>query len=93
MVTNIIKSIAIDSKDNVLIGGLGGASKLEFNQKQKVNIKNYFKDRPLVKYNISAVFKDSNNVCWFGSKTRGLYRLDGDKIKKLTYLIEICFIL
>lgn len=83
LVTNIIKSIAIDSKDNVLIGGLGGASKLEFNQKQKVNIKNYFKDRPLVKYNISAVFKDSNNVCWFGSKTRGLYRLDGDKIKKI----------
>lgn len=83
LATNIVKSIALDDKDNLLIGGLGGASILEFDKNGKVEIKNYFKKRPLVKYNIGAVFKDSNNVFWVGTKTRGLYRIDGDNVKKI----------
>jgi len=81
--TNIIKSIHIDKNGNALIGGLGGASTINFNKKSNVEIKNYFKEKIFSTYNISTVFTDSNNINWVGTTTRGLYRIEGKKVKQV----------
>lgn len=81
--TNIIKSIHIDKNGNALIGGLGGASTINFNKKSNVEINNYFKEKIFSTYNISTVFTDSNNINWVGTTTRGLYRIEGKKVKQV----------
>lgn len=81
--TNIIKSIYVDKNDNLLIGGLGGASTIEYNKDEPTEINNYLKEKVFTTYNISTVFKDSNNVNWIGTTTRGLYRIEGEEVKQV----------
>jgi ligand-binding sensor domain-containing protein len=80
--TNIVKSIAIDRNNNLVIGGMGGVSIINVDNKGRFKVKNYFKKNPLITYNISCVFIDSNNVIWAGSTTRGLFMFDGKGFKK-----------
>ena len=83
--TNIVKSVFIDENDDLLIGGLGGVSTIKIDKNGKAETKNYFKDRPLITYNISAVIKDVNDVVWVGTTTRGLYRIEGNSTKPITF--------
>lgn len=91
IVTNSVKSIFIDENDSIFLGGIGGASILKINKKGVAKIKNYFKDKPLTTYKVNAIFKDSNNVVWVGTKTRGLYKIDGNKTKYVRFSIRNSF--
>ncbi|WP_298763457.1 hybrid sensor histidine kinase/response regulator transcription factor [uncultured Polaribacter sp.] len=83
--SNIMKSIFIDADDNIIAGGIGGVSTIKIDEKGVAKIKNYFKNRPLITYNVSAVFKDSNNVIWIGTTTRGLYKITGNETKIVNF--------
>ncbi|MHB0753738.1 hybrid sensor histidine kinase/response regulator transcription factor [Polaribacter sp. M15] len=82
--TNIIKNICINKEDNVLIGGLGGVSTINFDKNRIPKITNYFKEKIFTTYNVSSVFTDSNNINWVGTTTRGLYRIEGEKVQQVT---------
>ncbi|WP_397445691.1 two-component regulator propeller domain-containing protein [Polaribacter sp. R77954] len=79
--TNIVKTIHIDKYNNLLIGGLGGVSEIKFLKDQTTKINNYFKNKPFLTHNINTVYKDSNNVNWVGTTTKGLYRIDAAQVK------------
>ncbi|WP_299012551.1 two-component regulator propeller domain-containing protein [uncultured Polaribacter sp.] len=83
--SNIIKSIYIDTNDEILVGGIGGVSTIKINEKGIAKINNYFKNRPLLTYNVSAVFKDSKNVIWIGTTTRGLYKIKNNKTEIVNF--------
>ena len=83
--TNIVKSIFIDDNDDLLIGGLGGVSVIKIEKNGDAITKKYFKKRPLITYNISVVIKDANDVIWAGTTTRGLYRIEGESDKPITF--------
>ena len=80
--TNIVKSIYIDEKDNAIIGGIGGVSTLSVDEKDIIKIDNYFNDKQFTTYNVSSVYKDSNNINWIGTTTRGIYSIRNNKIKQ-----------
>ncbi|WP_299046013.1 hybrid sensor histidine kinase/response regulator transcription factor [uncultured Polaribacter sp.] len=83
LATNIIKSIHIDEKGNLLVAGIGGLTKLEFDKDKELTFKNYFK-KTFVTFNVSSVYKDKNNNIWAGTTTRGLYKYIGNDFKKVT---------
>ncbi|WP_136482914.1 hybrid sensor histidine kinase/response regulator transcription factor [Cognatitamlana onchidii] len=80
--TNIVKTIVVDDDDNLVVGGMGGVSLIEVNKAGNFNVKNYFKNNPLVVNNVTSVFKDSNNVVWAGTLTMGLYKFNGEKFER-----------
>jgi signal transduction histidine kinase/ligand-binding sensor domain-containing protein/DNA-binding response OmpR family regulator len=84
--TNIVKSIAVDKNNNIVIGGLGGVTKIEFNHNKDPEFKNYLNDKIFTTFNVNVVFNDSNNVNWVGTYTRGLFRIEGKKIKHIRML-------
>mgnify|MGYP000076599113 FL=1 len=86
--TNIVKSIAIDNNNNLVIGGMGGVSIIKVNSKGYFKVSNYFKNNPLITYNISCVFKDSNNNIWAGTTTKGLYKFDKEDFQKANILYK-----
>ena len=81
--TNIVKSIFIDAKDNLVIGGLGGVSIIN-----GLKTDNYLKQSAKTTYNVSCVFKDSNENIWAGTTTRGLFKFDGEKFNKAEILFK-----
>ena len=86
--TNIVKSVFIDEDDKILIGGIGGASIIRINDNGLADIQNYFKNKPLTTYKVNTIFKDSNGAIWAGTKTRGLYRIEGTKTNYVRFAIR-----
>ncbi|WP_282122062.1 hybrid sensor histidine kinase/response regulator transcription factor [Algibacter mikhailovii] len=85
LATNIIKSIQIVEKDNLLVGGTGGLTMLDLGIEGKPKAKIYLKNKLFKTLNVNAVYKDSNNSIWAGTKTNGLYKLEGDAFKRVSF--------
>ncbi len=83
LATTYIKTINIDNYDNILVGGIGGATELKFNSEGKISKKNYFRDKRFKTFNINYIYKDAKNKVWAATNTRGLYKLDGKIFRKV----------
>ena len=83
LATKYVKTIYIDENDNLLVAGAGGVTALQFNNKDEVSKTNYFKEERYKSFNINYIYKDSNHTVWAGTKTRGLYKLEGKSFKKV----------
>ncbi|APY11660.1 hybrid sensor histidine kinase/response regulator [Seonamhaeicola sp. S2-3] len=69
---NLIRTIYVDTKNNVWVGTEKGLNKIT----PKGEIKNYFFDKSL-QYgdDILSVYQDSRHNIWVGTKSRGLFKL------------------
>ncbi|WP_203257122.1 hybrid sensor histidine kinase/response regulator transcription factor [Hyunsoonleella ulvae] len=79
LASSIIRKIHVD-ENSVIAGGLGGVSILERNG-SKFQISNYFNEASVKRFNITTIYKDSNDIIWIGTKTRGLYKFNGKDFK------------
>ncbi|AUS06269.1 hybrid sensor histidine kinase/response regulator transcription factor [Pseudotamlana carrageenivorans] len=82
---NIVRTIKLDSNDNLWVGTFQGLSKIDAQNR----ISNYFlEEKKEAKYTITCVFNDANNQIWAGTEVEGLFRLEGDTFKKVNLKIE-----
>ncbi|ANW95850.1 hybrid sensor histidine kinase/response regulator [Wenyingzhuangia fucanilytica] len=82
---NSIKSIEIDSKNNIWIGTLKGLNKID----EKGNVKKYFYKKSEKEGNlIYTIFEDSKGGIWVGSDVDGLYKFINGTFEKVKIKIN-----
>jgi signal transduction histidine kinase/ligand-binding sensor domain-containing protein/DNA-binding response OmpR family regulator len=77
---NLVRFIAIDSKNNVWASTQRGLNKITSNHK----VQRYFYDSNVQSGDdIAAIFEDKNNTIWIGTKAKGLFKFEGEKFIKV----------
>ncbi len=83
LTTNVVKTILVDAKGAVWIGGgLGGVNKISFKPDGSYNVSKYLNENPFSRFSINTIYKDRTNTIWLGTNTKGLYKYDGKSFSK-----------
>lgn len=80
--TDFIKTIHVDGKRNLWLGGLGKLNMLRFKKGYKYDLFTYDVD---IEFggNIKSIFEDSNNTIWVGTNSKGLQKFNGEKFERV----------
>ncbi|WP_288954688.1 two-component regulator propeller domain-containing protein [uncultured Polaribacter sp.] len=76
---DLIRTIAIDSQENIWVGSQKGLSKIA----PSGNISRYFYNSEIESgEDITSIFEDANQTIWVGSKAKGLFKFNGKSFIK-----------
>ncbi|QBN17433.1 hybrid sensor histidine kinase/response regulator [Flavobacterium nackdongense] len=88
LTNNRIRTLLIDSKDNIWIGTQSGLNCINLNdiENNKYKIKHFFFDNSTLSGDdILSLFQDHKDRIWVGTKAKGLYMLNGSAIKSIKF--------
>ena len=77
---DLIRTIKIDSKNNIWVGTQEGLNKITNSNKV---VRFFYNSEIQSGDDISTVFEDSKKTIWIGTKAKGLYKLVGNNFQKV----------
>ena len=85
IINNTVKTIKVDSKNNIWVGTINGLNKIDENG----NVKSFFYKKSLEEgLVIMSVFEDSKGFIWAGSDVNGLYKYVNGSFKQVNIKIN-----